>query len=491
MHKTRSLPPNFSQKDFRLLKKFLSLHARDNIRREEILNFFNSLTDCREELSFFDILQGIVEEFCLVQNVVCSWQDLVKFVMTTILEVEHVPNHYSGNQIVRFRHLGVSFHIYVGHKYDKIRHSYTTILVSDLKIKTSAKDLFGEYSTISYIGSGSFSNVFKIESNETGKYFALKVFSVDGVSDLRAKKDMRHELEIMNRISEINGVIQPLEAFEIMILGRMLSAYTMPYYPAGPISGKRFRNLTNDKIFSQLLKIVQITMNCNNLGVFHADIKPDNILIRCGSLPTLADFGIAVVNPIPKNWWCSSSNMIYTPCYRDPWNSQKGLNVFRVSILSEIWAILLSWISLCSKGGYDRHPIFSIFRDGEYFQPKTQERIGKAIDSLFPIEKIENGVFKKWLNVERFMYMNRTIPLNHPTFLKDLYDEFVDDLEAILPTLPKMKSSSVLETDTDSDSDSEPDSDSDPDLDLDSDPDTDSDPNLDSDQYPNSDSDSD
>ena len=145
----------------------------------------------------------------------------------------------------------------------------------------------------------------------------------------------------------------------------------------------------------------------------------------------------------------------------------------------------MSWIRLCSKAGYDRHPIFSIFRDGEYFQPKTQERIGKAIDSLFPIEKIENGVFKKWLNVERFMYMNRTIPLNHPTFLKDLYDEFVDDLEAILPTLPKMKSSSVLETDTDSDSDS------DPDLDLDSDPDTDSDPNLDLDQYPNSDSDSD
>ena len=456
MHKPLSLPPKFSLNDFRLLKKFLLLYAMNNIRSGEILNFFNSLTDYREELSIFDILQGIVEEFCLEQNVVCSWQDLVKFVMTTILEVEHVPNHYSGNQIVRFRHFGVSFHIHVGLKYDNIWNSYRTILVSNLTIETSANDLlndlFGEYSFVSKIGSGSFSTVLKIMSNATGDTLALKVFSVDDVDDLRAKEDMCHELEIMNRISEINGVIKPVEAFEIMIFGHMLSAYTMRYYPAGPISGKRFHTLTNDKIFSWLLRIVQITRNCNKMGVFHGDIKPENILFGPYSLPILADFGIAVVNFIPQNWYVNSLNVRYTQWYRDPWNFQKGLKVFRVSILSEIWAILLTWISLCSKGVYDYDPIFSIFRDGEYFQPKTQERIGKAIDSLFPREKIENGVFKNWLNVDRFMCMNRTIPQGHPTFFDDLYNEFVDDIEAIIP---KMKSSSVLEPD----SDSEPDSD--------------------------------
>lgn len=436
----------FSLEDLRLLKKYLVLHTNDVVIHGNIRYLYDYLRDSLGEKSIIDILQGLVEDFCIEPSrSICSWKELVKFAMTSILEIEHIPNRDSQEDVVRFRHLGVSFHFFLGEMNDGFGSTFQTILLSELTIKTSVKNLFGEYSVDCSIGDGSFSTVFKIRSNATGDTLALKVFSLN-LGDLSAQEDMRYELSVMNKVSKIQGVIQQTEAFKIMLFGRTIVAYTMPYYPAGPISRDIFQTSTKECIFTKLLRIAQITRECNKMGVFHADIKPDNILIGPDSLPILADFGIAVENPNLKGWYFMVENLCYTQLYRDPWNFQKGQNFFRVSIYSEIWALLLTGVSLCSNGRYNFDNIFSIFREGEYFQSNSQSRINFAIDFIFQNDQIYSAFFKKWLNITRFMDINRTIPPNHPTFFDDLYNEFIHDIEAVLP---KTKPSPVLETDSD------------------------------------------
>jgi Protein kinase domain len=439
------LRQNLSLEELRLLKKYLVLRTSNEDILGNIQYLYNSLRDSLGEKSIYEILQGLVEDFCInPSRSICSWKELVKFVMTSILEIEHIPNRNFQEDVVRFHHLGVSFHFFLGEMNDGFGSTFQTILLSELTIKTSVKNLFGEYYVDCSIGSGTFSTVFKIRSNETGDIFALKVFSVDDVDDLSANDDMRHELDIMRKISGIKGVIQPSEAFEINIFGRTLSAYTMEFYQDGPISGNCFSTVKNDEIFFWLFRIAQITRECNTRGVFHGDIKPQNILMKMG--PILADFGIALVNTHRENWYLGSSDVRYTQWYRDPWNFQKDLKDFRVSIYSEIWALLLTMMSLFSKGGYNYMDIFSVFRNGGYFQPESQTKIDSAIDYLFARNHKESAFFKKWLNITRFMDINRTIPPNHPTFFNDLYNEFIHDIEALLP---KTKPSPVLETDSD------------------------------------------
>jgi serine/threonine protein kinase len=436
---------NLDTKDLRLLKKYLYLHSTNYDIRRKISDFFGHIYDLFTEISILDILQALVEDLFL-EDLVCSWQDLVKFAMTTILEFEYVPNHNPYEKFVSFRHAGVSFYFFLGIMNAGSNDSYQTILVSDLKVEPSAHDLFLDYDEISPIGNGSFSTVYRIRKKETNDTFAVKVFSVE-MGDYTAEEDMLHECSMMEKISGIEGVIQPITQFKMIIFNRTLVAYTMQYYPAGTISGNISVNWTKEKIFSILFELAKTTRECNKRGVFHGDIKPPNIVVGDESLPILADFGIAVVNPNLKGWYISMRHVRYTQWYRDPWNFfQKGLKDFRVSILSEIWALLLTAMSLFSKGEYNYMNIFSVFRNGSYFQKDSQTRIDSAIDYLFEINQKESIFFKKWLNIKRFMDINRQIPKNHPNFFDDLYNEFLHDIEALLP---KTKPSPVLETDSD------------------------------------------
>lgn len=143
---------------------------------------------------------------------------------------------------------------------------------------------------------------------------------------------------------------------------------------------------------------------CHINGVFHCDIKPHNILIDNQGKPVLADFGIGKSRN-RNHWCCSILNVRYTPWYRDPWNwnqeRKKGLN-FNVSIYSEIWALLLSFIHVLSIGQFEGNRIFSVFRDGNYFCFHSQKFINDAIDVVFSSSSFQEPCslfFKKWLDI--------------------------------------------------------------------------------------------
>jgi len=188
--------------------------------------------------------------------------------------------------------------------------------------------------------------------------------------------------------------------------------------------------------------LARTMQRCHKKGVFHCDIKPENALIDSQGKQVLADFGIGI--PSSSKSWCQSVRTVrYTPWYRDPWNwrpikIRNSNKDFRVSIYSEMWALLVSFIDVLSIGRFQNNQHFSVFRDGNYFNQNSQKWVDDAIDFVFQWSSFRDQCsrfFKKWLSIERFMNLTTNIDINHPTFFDDIYLEFFSDLEEMSQSL--------------------------------------------------------
>ena len=286
------------------------------------------------------------------------------------------------------------------------------------------------------LGSGSFSVVYLGSFQKDGEShcsnYALKFFTDKETGE----DDFNVETDILSVLRGTSGVINVEFHVEISVLGKTFFAYGMPYFKNGTLHDYS-QCLSTLDIFNNLKSLAETMRQCHKKGVFHADIKPVNILVDSSGSPVLADFGIGK-HTGSKCWSMKVSSIRYSPYWRDPWNwdqeKRKGCD-FKVSILSELWALLLSILDCLSQRKYKNHPRFAVFRKGDYFHVNSQNLVDDAIDCIFPSDCLESRFFKKWLDIKRFMNLTTTIPENHPTFFDDINLLFFYDLDLVIDAI--------------------------------------------------------
>lgn len=293
----------------------------------------------------------------------------------------------------------------------------------------------GSLNLLRKVGSGAFSDVFLGECRQNSRspstQFAMKFYKARCWK--HAKKNLITELDVLQIISGIDGVIEHDFVLKAYVLGEEHCAYGMPYF-----ENKTMYDYTTGLTITEILKMLeplaQTMKKCHEKGVFHCDIKPENILVTDDGNPVLSDFGIAK-QASSKCWSLDVKCEIYTSWFRDPVNLSKQ-NDFIVSLLSEIWALLLSFLDCLSRGEFRGDKMFEVFRSGKYFDQNSQEMVDDAIDSVFPSDYSQAcTLFKKWLNIERLINITTTVRPDHPTFFDDIYGEFFHDLNLVLDTL--------------------------------------------------------
>jgi serine/threonine protein kinase len=440
---------HFTLSDLRILMVYMRFFLT-SVAVEEINEYFHENMYIFMELTILDVCSMIITHFGIL-----SWAipDVLDFVMVSLMGYrKHTPLMYIIDGFV-FKLRNVAYHI----QKDGLLTRTIVLEIESIEPMNSLVDSETTLDIKKKIGSGTFSNVysanFKKDRESPLSNYAIKFFT-----DIKTgPDDFDVETTILSVLRGTTGVINVEFIVLISVLGKTCFAYGMPYFQNGTLYDYAKR-LSKGEILKMLGPLAEILRKCHDNGVFHCDIKPPNILINDQGNLVLADFGIGE-SCNRKHWCCSIQNLIYTPWYRDPWNwdqeIRNGLN-FKVSIYSEIWALLLSFIHVLSLGRFEGNRFFSVFRDGNYFSFHSQTFINEAIDVVFSSSSFQEPCslfFKKWLDIQRFMRITTTIPMNHPTFFDDLYQEFFHDFGLVIDAMNRQTTLQPSKTESSDDDD--------------------------------------
>jgi len=154
--------------------------------------------------------------------------------------------------------------------------------------------LWGSWYVESMIGEGASGRVYRVWKKEYGKvyYSAVKFICV---TDNAIMNDICQELDLMSRLRGNSNIVsfedlsvipvQGAHAYDVMIRMEMLTPL-QKYLKVSDFSEKSAVGLGID-----ICKALEL---CEELGIVHRDIKPDNIFISELGCYKLGDFGIAI-----------------------------------------------------------------------------------------------------------------------------------------------------------------------------------------------------
>ncbi|XP_074515947.1 MAPK/MAK/MRK overlapping kinase isoform X1 [Sebastes fasciatus] len=144
------------------------------------------------------------------------------------------------------------------------------------------------YKTIKKIGEGTFSEVVKTQSLKDGKYYACKTMK-QTINSLEQANNLR-EVQAMKRLSPHANIIQLHELIfdkETGTVSLICELMEMNIYEF--IQG-RHTPLPDSTVKNYMYQLCKSLEHMHSCGIFHRDVKPENILIKQNGLK-LGDFG--------------------------------------------------------------------------------------------------------------------------------------------------------------------------------------------------------
>ncbi|WP_246643687.1 protein kinase domain-containing protein [Nonomuraea ceibae] len=183
------------------------------------------------------------------------------------------------------------------------------------------------YQLIEPVGQGGFAVVYRALHERVGRVVAVKILSVADV-DERALRNFRRELEVMGRLSDHPNIVAALDT-GTTAAGRPY--IVMDFHEGGSLHS-RAGALPPHEVLRIGVKVAGALAAVHDAGVFHGDIKPQNILVSKYGEPALADFGVARMLDVGQ---LSSNTLTFTPHHAAP----EVLNGSPQNVRSDVYAL--------------------------------------------------------------------------------------------------------------------------------------------------------
>jgi serine/threonine protein kinase len=142
------------------------------------------------------------------------------------------------------------------------------------------------------LGKGNFAKVYHARSIVSGEEVAIKIMDKDHLSKLDVTHHMIiREIDIMRRVRHPHVV----HILEVMATKTRIFV-VMEFVGGGPLNDclihRRIDEASARRVFQQIVCALDY---CHSLGVYHRDIKPDNILLDAVGNIKVADFGLSAL----------------------------------------------------------------------------------------------------------------------------------------------------------------------------------------------------
>lgn len=183
---------------------------------------------------------------------------------------------------------------------------------SRVEVLSFPQELLAKYEPLELLGEGGFARVFKVKRRADGRVVALKVLNEKRVSDVLAKEVAAWLSLDHKNIAKLYGVSKdPVPHLEIELVEGV------------KIGGKKLvRDLgglpkpIDVKLAIKLVRgIAEGLRYAHSKGVFHRDLKPQNILLSNDFEPKITDWGLAKVKVASGS---PSDLPAFTPLYAAP-----------------------------------------------------------------------------------------------------------------------------------------------------------------------------
>jgi serine/threonine protein kinase len=165
-----------------------------------------------------------------------------------------------------------------------------------------AIDKIGKFTVLATLGAGAHSSILHIRREDDLREYALKVVTVDGPDDKKYLEQAEHELRVGQMLDHPNLVkVHCLELEKGLFgLGAVKKAKLLIEFIAGETLDKA-KLIKPAKLLRIFEQVAAGLAHMHRRGVYHADLKPNNIMRGRGNMVKILDYGLAWIKGEPKD----------------------------------------------------------------------------------------------------------------------------------------------------------------------------------------------
>jgi serine/threonine protein kinase len=233
----------------------------------------------------------------------------------------------------------------------------------------------GKFQVLGTLGTGAHSTILHVRRSEDSKHYALKVVLIEKKEHRKFLEQAQHEFRIAQMLDHPNLIkIYALETPRDWLF-RIRKVHMLIEY----VNGKTLDTiprLSIPRLLQIFEKVASGMVHMHRRGVFHADLKPNNILLSRTGEVKIIDYGLAWIKGEPKG------RIQGTPEYMAPEQAQKGA----VSEATDIYNFGATMYRLVT---WRLAPNTLMSTDGKAMDAKTFQYLLKPVEELNPQAPVE------------------------------------------------------------------------------------------------------
>jgi eukaryotic-like serine/threonine-protein kinase len=163
-----------------------------------------------------------------------------------------------------------------------------------------AIDRIGKFTVLGTLGSGAHSSILHIRRADDDIEYALKLVPIDEKDDLKYLEQAKHEFRVGQMLNHPNLVkVYAFETESGWFSGPKKAKLLLEYVPGRTMD--KLPLLRMAKLLRVFERIADGLTHMHKQGVFHADMKPNNLIYERGTRVKVLDYGLSWIKGEPKN----------------------------------------------------------------------------------------------------------------------------------------------------------------------------------------------